>query len=565
MDKEKKNCLIYCRVSTPKQSQEGESLETQNPVCRNIADSLGADVLGSWDDACTGRKDDRAGFKEMMEFIKNYPGKIDYLIFRVIDRFTRGGAAEYDRLKKKIAKYGIQLVDSYKIIQPPENTLEHTGFEYDWSIFHPSGMTEMIIAENSRNEVTTILTRLIGAEIDRIKEGYQIGVPDDGYVNEKIFVDGKKKTIQVPDSARAKYYVEMFELRASGLYGDKEIVDRINAMGFKTKKRKRWDRLHQNIIGYTGEVPLTVKQLQRIAQKPIYCAVRCEKWTHFQPLRQKYDGLVSIETFNKANRGKVFIKEYDDGNLQILYNQNTERAIKRRSKNNPLYPYKNIILCPYCKKPFLASAPQNKAGKNIPRYHCARKHRYFSVNKTKFENDIQGYIKGLRFKGEFVEKLEKVLIKTWRKKQKKLLANSQDINKNLCDLESEKEKTITTLVNTENPAIKEELEKRIELLGEKIKDTQTHRNKLEVSEENVQSFIKYTRYLMEHLEELLLDTKNLNRLRALFGLVFEEMPTYEEIVNGTPKLSLVFELSEGYKLEKSQLVAPRGIEPRLPG
>ena len=59
---------------------------------------------------------------------------------------------------------------------------------------------------------------------------------------------------------------------------------------------------------------------------------------------------------------------------------------------------------------------------------------------------------------------------------------------------------------------------------------------------------------MEHPSEILLDTSDMRAQRALFGLVFQELPTYQEILNGTPKLSLVFKLSSEYAPKKNQLV-----------
>jgi hypothetical protein len=47
---------------------------------------------------------------------------------------------------------------------------------------------------------------------------------------------------------------------------------------------------------------------------------------------------------------------------------------------------------------------------------------------------------------------------------------------------------------------------------------------------------------------------NLETRRALMSLFFVETPTYNEIVNGTPKLQPLFKLSEAFKANKSQLV-----------
>lgn len=60
--------------------------------------------------------------------------------------------------------------------------------------------------------------------------------------------------------------------------------------------------------------------------------------------------------------------------------------------------------------------------------------------------------------------------------------------------------------------------------------------------------------MMEHPAEMLLNTENPMTQRALFGLVFEETPNYNEVVSGTPKLTWVFSLSSDFDANKSQLV-----------
>jgi hypothetical protein len=66
---------------------------------------------------------------------------------------------------------------------------------------------------------------------------------------------------------------------------------------------------------------------------------------------------------------------------------------------------------------------------------------------------------------------------------------------------------------------------------------------------------------MEHPAEMLLNNENLNEKQALFELVFEKMPTYDQILNGTPKLTLVFELSTKNKSLEHSIARVEGIEP----
>lgn len=101
----------------------------------------------------------------------------------------------------------------------------------------------------------------------------------------------------------------------------------------------------------------------------------------------------------------------------------------------------------------------------------------------------------------------------------------------------------------------------IEEIQRQILEAQEQRNKLEVKENDIHSFIKYAKTLMEHPEEMLLKQKNFTILRSLFSLVFDKLPTYTELVNGTPKLSLSYKLSDEFKDAKSFTAGDGGIEP----
>ena len=67
--------------------------------------------------------------------------------------------------------------------------------------------------------------------------------------------------------------------------------------------------------------------------------------------------------------------------------------------------------------------------------------------------------------------------------------------------------------------------------------------------------------IMEHPTKILTDVNSHEELLATFGLFVEEFPTYSEIVNGTPKLSSIFKLSENFKINNSLIVGNTGFEP----
>jgi len=50
----------------------------------------------------------------------------------------------------------------------------------------------------------------------------------------------------------------------------------------------------------------------------------------------------------------------------------------------------------------------------------------------------------------------------------------------------------------------------------------------------------------------------------MFGLLFDETPTYQELIDGTPKLACLFKLNEDFTTTKSLDVSHTGLEPFSP-
>ncbi len=566
-----KNCIIGCRVSDEIQLKGG-SLDEQETAGRMLADRNGWNVIRVFKKPHSARTTDRDDIDEVVDYIltcKTEGITIHYYIFKCIDRLTRAGYTEYLKIKERLASIGVQIVDTYGVIQPEKNFLEHLGdFKYKWSVYSPTEVAEMLGAYGAEQEGRNILTRLIPAEIRLVQEGYSVRQAPDGLKNKTVFVGKKEWTIREANPERAHFFQKMFELRAGGM-DDKEIVTTLNAMGFRTRKQKKWDRSDEEnpvIIGTRGNKPLTVKQLQRYIQRTEYAGYSCEKWTHYQPVKmQGFDGIVSVEIFNAANRGKIFIRVNEDKTAQVLYNHSPFGKVKRL-RNNPEYPFK-FLPCHLCGKPLLGSAPRSKSGKPSPRYHCggtpSRKHKSYSIGKVEFENNIKKYVEALKFEPSFLNSFELVLNSTYRKREKEVVELSSSISINVGNLKAEQAAALDTLTTTENPLVRKKLEDKIDDLEQQIQEAQNKRQEIEITETDIKSFVKYAKIAMEHPSKVLIDIDDMRAQRALFGLVFEEIPTYQEILNGTPKLSLVFKLSSDYGVEKSQLVTLRGIEPRF--
>ncbi len=558
---EKKYAVALTTVSTLKQQIAGNSPEDQERQCRFFAESKNFTIVNVFQYTISRSKEDETIVKAIIEYCKNAKYPIKYLIFKCIDRFSRGGTFFYLHLKKELAKNGIECIDIYGIIQPPINTLAHLSIEFPWSKVSPSENAEILEANRAKQEVTTILTRMIGAEIGYRRKGYAIRPPKIGLHHKKITTSDGIRTVLEAHPEKSRWIVKMFEARAEGIMSDEEIVDMVNALGYVSEDRVRWDKTKPTPVpkGVIKGKRLTVKQLQKMIQYTEYTGVICDKWTNdYQPIRTAYfDGLVTIDTFNRANRGKIAIIVKQDGSLEIL--RNVKPQI--RNKNNPSYPYKEAVACPKCRGELRGSASRSKSGKHIGYYHCNKNHDYWGINSGKFHTQVYEFISSLHFNQDFIRLFTESVLEVWRTKQKDSEQLAIDYGKQVQMLREERQsvKDRMRLVKTEvgMKLVEEDLAD----IENKIAVATQARDTNEDEDQNIDLLLTYAKYFMEHLEELLIVEDKPEQQKQLFRLAFEQTPTYEEIVNGTPKLACVFELNEQYRTSKSLDVSRQGFEP----
>ncbi len=558
------------RVSTHKQVTQGDSIEDQRKAIENYVENRGG-IISEWFDiiqSATTVEEDQP-FQKVISYCKNNPGKLDCIVFMRIDRFTRGGINVYDNLRKELAKYKVFIVDTEGIIGNKEvNTLSHLGlnFDYKWAIVNPTRENEVREAENSMLEAQKICRRLIGAEIRYTQNGYWMRRPPYGLSSEEIFTDsGKRKILVKGKSDEYNFLKLMFDLALKGDKSDKDIIKELNDSGYKSREFYKHDRDKKKIIGKIGGGKLTVEQLRSYLGNPIYAGVICEKWTNNKPVKAQFEGIVTIDEFNKINKGRVHISEDANGVLSIYKGLIAEWRLTKL-KENPEYPYKQYVLCPVCKSQLLGSGTRGKYGKKHPAYHCARyKHKRFGVKKAVFDETINRFVNSIELSEDFKDKLITEIRSQWILREKEFNAKAINNNSRILEIDMQIEKKLEDFSNTNSSTLKSLLEQQVEKLqSEKLTLTET-RNTDERDQLDMEKLLRNTRYYMEHLPELLMGSTDPLVNASFFGLLFETRPTYTDLVNGTPNLSSIFKLNEDYIKSKSSLVTPRRIELRLPG
>lgn len=572
MNKRPQTCLVYCRVSSKKQAQEGDSLEKQEQICRAYAERNGLEVIAEpFHEAYTGRSDSRPKLDEMLGYLMRNSEKVGYVIVLSIDRLTRGGSSSYGKITEKIRSLGIEVKDTQGVIQEEINLMSEHGdlaHEYRFSKKRPSKISEGVVAEAKQDVIDDTLRRLIGREMDLTKEGYWIGTFPFGFQTNKKKDKGngtKKKTILIPDEDEAPFIRQIFELRAEGVLSDKQIVEKINKMGYKSRIRNKWAQDGITLIGQSGGKKLTVAQLQSYIKMPIFGGIMRKKWTKMIPIKAQFDGLVSLELWNKANREKFYIK--DLGNNEYQWIEGFEGKKQVRTKVSEEYPYKHVIKCHICGKNFWASAPKGKSKKGFPTYHCSgvvkkkSTHKHFGVPATEFNQMVENFIKKLEFKKKYRVAFEFAVNQTYRARHKEQIQDSKNLAREIQDKRTEMETLHEKLIRANSQIVERKLEESIEKIDLEIKELEQARNKSEATEHDLIEYLKHTRYLLEHPNEILLKPRRKAEQQAVWSLVFRELPTYEEIKTGTPKLSLCFNVKTTNEGGSNDVVGDKGFEP----
>ena len=549
------NAVAAIRVSSTKQGTDGDSPEAQKEQLERFAKVHGITIKKFFVFMESASKEQQP-MQEAIDYCKSSKNNIQLFVIKSIDRFTRGGSYSYDHLKMQLEKYGVKLVDIYGVIGSQKvNTLEHLGISFNWSVYSPTKKSELLEAERSKDELRDIMSRMIGAEIRYARMGYWVREAPLGYVVEKIETPNGKRCILKPHPIESQWIIKMFELRCRGTLGDHQIVEEINKLGFKTKidyVRDPKDRT--KIIKEHGGNPLNIKGFWRYVQNPIYAGVSAEKWTEDQRIKGKYAGLVSFDTFNKANRGKVVISE-KNGEVKIYKRQPPEYLIKKGVRN-PDFPYKRVVMCPHCERPLFGSASRGRLGKYYPAYHCNKRGHYFRVSKKDFEETITNFVKSIKLSQGYIDELVKAVVEEWEKRNKETAKDQVNIDTKIMELKTQAKMTVDKIKILNSEVAIKYMEEDLVKVEQQVADLLEEKQKaVHAKPTDMRLVMAYIKYFLEHMENLLLKQSNPVLKANCFGVLFDKAPTYQEINSGTPNLAQCVALNELFMQSQGKLAA----------
>jgi hypothetical protein len=527
------NAVAAIRVSSIRQGTDGDSPEAQKEQIERYAKARNIKIKKYFAFLESASKETQP-MQEAVDYCTNPKNRVQLLIVKSIDRFTRGGSYSYSSLKRQLDHGGVRLVDLYGIIGTQKvNTLEHLGVSYGWSVYDPTKNSEILEAERASDEKRDIMSRLMGAEIRYTRLGYWMRKAPYGYASRRVDTPHGKRTVLVPHPTEAQYISRMFELRCRRTLSDQQIVDMLNRIGFKTRTyfvRSKTNR--SKVIAEKGGKPMTCKSLQKLITNTLYAGVNCESWTGDIPVKCRFNGIVSPEAFNKANRGKIVIS---DDRRQVTYAtkklpHTTTLSVKTRN-----YPYRRVVLCPHCNKPFLGSGSRGRNGKYYMAYHCNRSGHYLRIPKERFDSTVEEFARIVRVKPAYTNQALRVIAEEWDKRQEHFYQDLERKEELLKDAKSQARIITNNLRYTRSATAIEYIEHDLDELAADISQVSAD---IEKAKRNAPlsaiDILPKARSLMNCFDKLLAESTSPLAKECLLGLMFDSLPTYDDLA-GAPQ------------------------------
>lgn len=557
----RENAIAAIRVSSVRQGTDGDSPEAQKEQIQRFAELHNINLKDTFIFLESASKDEQP-MQQAINFCKDPKNDIQLFIIKSIDRFTRGGATPYDQLKMQLERYGVKLVDLYGVISSQKvNTLEHLGVKYRWSEYSPSQKIEFLEAERAKDELRDIMSRMIGAEVRYTRMGYWMRKPPFGYTSQRIDTANGKRYILAPNNEEAPFVVKMFELRRQGTMSDTQIVKEINRLGYQSRYMNRRANADKTVVSARiGGSKLTLKRFWLYIQNPIYAGVVCEKWTNYQPVKGQFDGIVSFELFNAANRGKLALEE-KDGVVEMT-RQATPEFQLRKGSNDAEYPYRKAVTCSDCRRPFYGSAAKGRH-RYYPGYHCNKRGHHFRVPKDELEKAVENFVHKVTFTDDHINDLMKAIEIVWQQRQEGVAHDDAVTDNRMQELKAQALATVGKIKLLSSETAIKYMEEDLMKIEEQIQAlTNEKEQKKDDQPVSFEVVMQYAKYFLQHVDYLLLQQSDPIKKANFFGVLFDQTPSYAEIVSVTDNLASVPGLNELFKIKRgpiSSMVRVRGL------
>ncbi len=321
-----KRAVIYARVSTQRQADDGVSMESQIEQCRVKARALEAEVVEVFrDDGVSGRTDNRPGFQAALAYCAAH--RVSYFVCWSTSRFGRNLE---DALKNanQLREWGTKAAYVHQDID-----LETDA---GWMLGVMTGMMDEIY---SRNVARDTLRSMITASRDGFFVG---GRAPFGYRIERV---GKRSKLAVHED-HAAIVRTMYALALNEGLGAQAVALRMNAAGLK-REGKAWGK----------------NSVAMILKNPSYMGQRL-----FNQIHRKSRDAKPVEDVVRVASHPALISQDDFEKVQAMMKDRIPHEVGGTPRSG--FAFTGLLKCGICSETLQIRNGTGRGGKLYSYYAC---------------------------------------------------------------------------------------------------------------------------------------------------------------------------------------------------
>ena len=513
MENGKRNgAVIYVRVSTDEQANGPLNLNNQDKRCREYCRQKGLSILEVFvDPGESARSTDRREFQRMLAFCKAHRRDVGFVVVQDLSRFARNLQDQAQTINE-LGRLNVLVRSTY------EPNIDETA----------AGRLAANIYGTFNQYFSDALSEKM---IDRTRAAVSAGrFPWPAPIGYRNVGDRSGGPNIVPDPDRAPLIRKAFELVASGLHKNADVLRMITEEGLRTRSNR----------------PLSQQTFHAMLRKPVYCGWVCPPSMEDLRVKGQHEPIVSEELFEQVQ--------------QVLSGKRLSAAPKR--KNNPAVPLKWFVKCEVCGTPLTGGFVKGRTKKYV-RYWCRKKSCLaVKLSKEKLESEFVALLRRLRPTPETVAAFPKIAAKVWAEKQGDA---EKTINKLKARLEEQKRlkaellkaKLRGEVSQSDYAQANAEFAADMSATVEQLRAATSNRATLE-------TFLRFAELLLMDIAGAW-QIAGAEQRQRVQNLLFQDGLHYSPnsgILNRSN--SSLFSMLEGLTDEKCMLASPAGFEPALP-
>lgn len=506
--------VIYCRVSSIKQTTRGDGLNSQETRCREYARYKGLEVVQVFVDDMSGSLTARPGMTAMFAFLRARRRDSHVVIIDDISRLARGLEAHL-KLRADIARAGGKL----------ESPSIEFGEDSD------SVLVENLLASVSQHQRQKNGEQTLNRMRARTLNGYWCFQAPVGYRYQRMQGHGN---LLVRDEPRASILAEALEGFASGRFESQVEV-------------KRFLEAQPDFPHDLPDGQIRNQRITEYLTRVLYAGhIEVPGW-NVSRREARHEGLISFQTW-----------------LKIQERLQGPRKAPERADLAEAFPLRGFVTCGDCGRPLTANWSRSKTGKRHPYYLCFNRacaSRGKSIPRDALEGDFEALLKTLQPAPSLVRVAQAMFRDLWDDRVARAEQATAHAKAETARIERQTAQLLDRIVEADNPTVIAAYERRIAkleteqlLLQEKaLAAGQPKRGFGDMFELSMRFLANpWKLWASGHLElrRLVLRLGFRDRLAYVRGEGFR-----------TPEFSSPFKALEAFNIAKSEM-AHRGGQPR---